>query len=731
MLASAIARPAAWLPAILAVGSVAFLVGTGVGAVSALALTLTVLVQAAAGATIWRAVRGQASPLIELVGMGLALGTVLSAIAGVASTWILGTPWGWLVVPGFASLIWIRGRRSERPSNPDEVQHGLGSLIVLVGSLGLGVLSLVPNVVNYPLRWSGTLSGYHGDMLFFESLSTSVAQYGPADSIFSPDLLIRYHWLTYAWAGQISASPGTEPFVVLVRVLPFVSVIGSVLIAMAWVRRLSKVNWAPLLAVVLLVLGGYVGATYGTIFNFDSPSQSMTTMWLLAFALAITVMLEPGRDDQPRSVPLLALLAALSFGLAAGKVSSGVVVGGAVAWLALVGMVKSTKWRKASVLVAAVSVPSLFLGYVLVVAGSADPGGLNIGSLIDRASSIQGLNPVPGSLGVALGTVLLLIAITARWAGVLWFVADRRTRWDSVTQMSIGFALAAIATVVLLSGGMNDTWFALGASAPLAVVSAAGVAEATRALGSRDWRRSAFFLVVAGLLFVLVFGLWASGASGGNVWTGTLRWLGPLAGVLGAGLAGGALGAWWSRTKRGTLAGSLIVIVLVAAPSRLLGVGTGQVGVQPGLGSDAFSPVTVFVETRDRALVGAWSESQVQAARLLREKTNRDDRVATNVTLSALVPALSQRQTWVSGIHYQAPYGTSEGIATLLDREQASWAAIDEASPDVLSELCDNGVTWLWVDPLRSPEGAWRQLSGIAYEADDVALIDLTAGCPS
>ena len=729
MLANTIARPAAWLTGILAVVAVGFLVATGVTAVSAFALTLTVLVQAAAGAAIWRAVRRRTSAPLELLGMGLALGTVLSAIAGVASTWILGTPWGWLVVPGFAGLVWIRMRRSERPSNPDEVKRFDGSRIVLSGSLGLGVLSLVPNVVNYPLRWSGTLTGYHGDMLFLESLSTSIAQYGPADSIFSPDLLIRYHWLTYAWAGQVSASPGTEPFVVLVRVLPFVAVIGSVLIAMAWVRRMSTVSWAPLLAVVLLVFGGYVGATYGTIFNFDSPSQSMTTMWLLAFALAIAVMLEPADDDRPPLVPLLALIAVLSFGLAAGKVSSGVVAGGAVVWLALVGLVKSAGWKRSGVMVAVVSLPSLLLGYALVVAGSADPGGLNIGSLIDRASSIQGLNPIPGSIGVVLGTLLLLIAITARWTGVLWFVADRRTRWDPVPQMSIGFALAAVGTVVLLSGGMNDTWFSLGASAPLAVVSAAGLAEASKALGSRDWLRYAASLIVAGTFFILVFGLWVSGASGGNVWTGTLRWLGPLVGVLGAGLVGGALGAWWARSKRGAFAGSLIIIVLVAAPSRLLGVGTGQVGVQPGLGSDAFSPVTVFVETRDRALVGSWSENQVQAAQLLRGATNRDDRVATNVTLSALVPALSQRQTWVSGIHYQAPYGKPDGIAILLEREQQSWDAITTGSTDLVTGLCDNGVSWLWVDPLRSPEGAWRQLGGIAFEADDVVLVDLAAVC--
>ena len=725
MLARVSSRPASTIAVATLLLAVGFLVSTGVGALSTVLVIGVLVLQTAAGALTWMWIRRGEADGLELLGIGLALGTVVSVLLGLISTAIGGSPWGWLLFPVVAlALWWLRGRRRSSVTPID-----LGTTVTAFGAVVLGTVSLLPNVVNYPLRWSGEWSRYHGDMLFFESLSSSLAQWGPLDSIFSPDVLIRYHWLTYAWAGQVTASSGVEPFVVLVRVLPFVSVVGSVLIAVAWARSLSTVVWVPLLAVVLLVLGGYVGGTYGTIFNFDSPSQSMTTMWLLAFAWIVFIILRDQSKQIGTHWPLLASVGFLSFGLAAGKVSAGVVAGGAVVWLFAIAWIRRTPWRRSATQVGIVSVASLVAGYLAVVAGSADPGGLNIGSLIDRASSIQGLNPLPGSTGIVLGTLILSIAITARWAGLVWFLSDSARRWSPETQISVGFALSGLVTVFLLSGGMNDTWFALAASAPIAVVSAVGVGESARVFNMRRRAALAWFLIVAAVVFVVVFALWATGASGGNVWTSTWRWSAPIVGVVGAIALGAMGGALFGRGPRARLAGAIVMVVLVAAPSRLVGVGTGQVGVQPGLGSDAFSPVTVFVETQDRALVGGWTDSQVEAAQWLRDQSGPRTLVATNVTLSPLVPALTGRQTWVSGIHYQAPYGTSGNLPTLLDRERVVWNAVRQPSQESMRPLCVAGVEWVWIDPLRSGDEIWRDLGDVAFERADVALVDMRNAC--
>ena len=61
--------------------------------------------------------------------------------------------------------------------------------------------------------------------------------------------------------------------------------------------------------------------------------------------------------------------------------------------------------------------------------------------------------------------------MSARWIGLVWLVASRSTRWQPITVFGIGLVAVSLASVLLLSGGLNDTWFALAASAPLSISS--------------------------------------------------------------------------------------------------------------------------------------------------------------------------------------------------------------------------------------------------------------------
>lgn len=704
-----------------------FLVATGVDLVQSLRLTAVVALQGAAGGIVWRAVRRGPVSIVEQAGIGLALGTAMSMVTGLAVTTLGWGSWGWLVPVLVLGVWWaVRQRGQARAWAPLDRASASGLVVTFVVGLG----SLVPNLLSYPLAWTGTWGRYHPDMLFFESLATSMSRLGPFDSIFTPDGMVRYHWLVYAWSGQVTQAADAAPFVVLTRVLPFVAVVGCSLIAIAWARRLSQVVWVPALAVLLLVMGGYVGATYGAIFNFDSPSQSLTTLWLVALVFTVILLLRT-TGDGVRAVPALAVIGVLSFGLAGGKISAGAIAVAAVAWVALIGMLRREAWARHGLSAAVVTLVAFGLGYLLVVAGSADPGGLRLGSLLNRASSIQGMNPVPGGIGIVLGTLILALAITVRWAGLAWLVVDRGRRWEPSTVMGVGLGIGALATVLLISGGMNDTWFALAASAPLAVVSAAGTGEASRVLGPSRWRPMVWAAVSAALIFVAVAVLWATGASGGTVWVGTLRWAGPIVGVVGALTAGWLLGRAYGppdSRRRGWLAGSVIVLVLLAATGRVLGVGSGQVGVQPGLGAGDFTPIEAFTDARDVTTVTEWSDQHQAAAQWLRDRAVDSDVVATNVTFSPLVPALTGMQTLASGILYQAPYGRPDAVAPLLQREAQSWAFIDEPSAVTAAPLCEAGVTWLWVDPTRTPVRDWMPFAESVYTNDSVEVLSLGGG---
>ena len=725
------------IPAVLKLGLATaitgylFLVLTGVDFLQALRLLAVLAIQVATGAIIWSAVRRGQAGAVEVLGMGLALGPVLCVVTGLAVNIAGLGNWGWMLPAGAALLVLVIRRRDTAATHLLHAEPELlekPSLWAIGVTFVLGLGSLIPNLLNYPLMWTGTAGNYHPDMLFFEALSTSLTRFGPFESIFTPDSEVHYHWLVYAWAGQVTSATDAAPFVVLTRVLPFVAIASSCLIAIAWVARLTSIRWAPSLAVVLLIMGGFVGATYGAIFNFDSPSQAMTAAWILAFGLGFVVLLSEQTQGRTFVISLTIAIGIMAFGLTGGKISAGLAAVAGILFVTAAGILLHLWWWKRALLATATSTAMLLAAYLGLVAGSADSGGLRLGDLVNRASSVQGLNPLPSSIGIILGTVILVIAICIRWSGLVWFLTTPARRREPSTLLGLGLALAAILAILVLSNGVNETWFALAAAAPLAVISASGAADAANAVGlNLRSGRGAILIIVASaaVLFGLAALLWATGASGGDEWVSTLRWLGPLvsvAGAIGVALVLARRVHGYLSVARASLALSVVILVLVSAPARLIGVGTGQVGVQPGLNNDAFSPVEPIIEVYDPHVVGQWSDAHAAAAAWVRMHTGESDLLATNITRSALVPALTRRQTIASGVLYQAAYGPPSMVQAVADRERTSWYFIEDPSDTTARPLCDAGVDWLWVDPARTKKRSWSPYAEIVF-ANDAAII--------
>jgi len=104
----------------------------------------------------------------------------------------------------------------------------------------------------------------------------------------------------------------------------------------------------------------------------------------------------------------------------------------------------------------------------------------------------------------------------------------------------------------------------------------------------------------------------------------------------------------------------------------------------------------------------------------LRTSVAEGQLVATNVTFSPIVPALSGAATFVSGIQYQAPYGRSEELSELISREQQLLDFLANPTEVGLGNICAQGVRWLWIDPNRGPFDA--ELSGVTPVVDDVSV---------
>lgn len=691
---------------------------------AALLSLVIVLVQTAAGAVWWRLARGRSAGPLETTGMGIALGTAIAAISGIVLFDVVPVQVAWavpaLLTVSALSLPVVRRRLA--PTAWPATPWSPAVVALCVGLLG-GLATLLVNLRNYPLSSVTPISTYHPDMLFFEALSTSLAQLGPGESIFMSGADLRYHWLTYAWAGQLTAAADAPPFLVLTRVLPLAALVATVLLATAWTQRLTRSRWAPTISVVLIVLGGYVGATYGTILNFDSPSQALTTPWLLALSIAALAAVRH-RSLRPRAlVALLAVTAALSAALTAGKVSSTTVAIAGICLVAIVATIRRDSWAgRAWFALLAMLVPAAVV-FVLVLAGSGEQGGLGLASLLNKASSVQGLNPSTYWWGILAGTLILGIAVAARWAGVVWLIIDRRSRWRPVTLFSVGAGGVGFLALASFSGGFNDLWFALAASAPLSVTSAVGASRAVRAtMPSRGWRPSVEVLaaIAGGAVLTGVVVLVWSGAVGLD-----LRWAGPLVALLGAALVGLAISRSRTNRRATAITASIACLLTMAALGRVLSLRADSFAVQPetGFAPAEFSPFVPYVTSIDTKPVTTWTPGMVEAAEWLAGQAMPDDLVATNLTYSPVVPALSRVPTWVSAIQYQAPYGRPSALPELLAREDASWIFTGSAGPYGAFLLCTGGVDWVWVDPQRSLVRDWSPYASVEFATDDALIL--------
>jgi len=710
-----------------------------------------VLIQTLTGAYIWALARPRAGAL-ELIGMGFGVGSGLSTLSGVVlferlpllAAVLFPTLTCTLVAAG---LVLLKGRAlGSRKKNRRSSSPWRPGIVAIVIGIVFGGIALALNLTRYPLTWEGSISSYHGDFLFFEALSTSLATLGSSDSIFMSGEQVRYHWMVYAWTGQVAELSGAAPFETLTRVLPAASLIGSVLLTVVWTQRLSPSSWAPSLAVALLVTGGYVGATYGTILNFDSPSQQLATVWMLAAAAALwettqskirsTRWAGSAFPRHPRFWLLVVIIGLLTGTTATGKASAAAVL--IVGWLLvpIIGLWNRKRWWLPS-LVAGLSglfgAGALTIAYV---AGSQGAGGIRLGGLLDKASSVQGLNPSTQAWGIVAGTILLILAVSFRWAGLLWLAFHRSSRLMPITIFGVGLAVAGLSALALVSEGINDTWFPLAASAPLAIISSVGIAAAATEMGlprkHKGMAACTPFVAAALAGFVgalVVGGLWTFGP-GSHL---ALRWLGPLAGI-----AIALLAAWWLRRSkflRGTSIqrfGVMVLIVLVSmgAVARAFGIWSDRFGVQPeqGLTAAEFRPNQIAIESLDSVVTTGWSTDEVAAGRWLNVRIREGGLIATNVTFSPLVPALAGAPTFISGIHYQAPYGRSGINQRILDRERASIDFINDPTADAARELCQQGVTWLWIDPRRTTTADWQAFGQTVLESESVVLVQRNAG---
>ncbi len=728
----------------------AVFIALGVSVRDAVLVSVALEIQAVAGGYVWSVIRGNSAGHVELLGMGLTLGTVASMLSGVVFRPVLPglLAWG---LPAIGVLVFALIRRLRTGSvieiEPRNYRSAFAALFGFV--VGLGVLLL--NLQRYPLQWQGTWDQYHRDMLFFEALGNGVAQFGANDSIFMLGADIRYHWFAYAWTGQLTESLGLAPFVALTRVLPVVSlliaitlVIALVTHLMAGVKKDKLAGLVPWIAVLLVVTGGYVGAVNGTILNFDSPSQALSAAWLLGFVLSLLLFL----GQKKQSIYLLVIIAVLSGVLTGSKISTGAVALGSVLILAVIGSVLRLSWARRVWIALLSSGIASGIVYFVVIAGSASPGDLQILSEYARASTLQGLDSSGTLRGIVLGTVGLTLAIAARWVGGMWLVSDLSWRARPEPWLAIGLVVMSLVPLWVFSQGLNETWFGLAASGPLAALSAVGLWVGWQRIEASRWL-VILSVTAAGVSIIAVSYVWTD-----QVWeSGFGRFYAPYLGYALAFVFGVILMIFHSQKGLKTvLVIATTVLVLQGSVARsvpILGALFG--GARDGATTSASELADISIREDTSGSVdsvptaedvleeirianndpwerSAWSELDVSAAQFLASNAQSRDVVITNETLSYLVPALTGLRTYMSGAGYQGTYGSPEFVDEIPVRISRAREFITNPSQAAAGDLYSSGIRWVWVSTGLNPDTDWSGFGEVVFANDSVEIVKLNSG---
>lgn len=721
-------------PAAPVIGAVlvllALLLSSGVGLGDAVALSGAVGVQTAAGALCWLLVTRGKTNGVELLGVGIALGTMATVLfAQVARAWPSITPVLAVLSVLTGLTVLITGRRRILKRCFAEVEPlSRRDWIGVIAAFALGLPSTVLLWLRHPLEWTGYRT-FNVDTPFQQALAKSVSVFGSSESsLVSGGASIRYHWFAHGWIGALENWASTEPFVVLTRLVPLVAAAGTITVGWAWARRLCASWWTPPLAATLLIGGMYVGMAESVgdhMHRGVSPSQSLTSNWLLTFALVLTLST---RRLIPRGLAG-ALLAGVAFALVGGKVSHAAVVVGGMSSLLVLSSLQSRRLRRDILLLCAVSAVGILTGYAVLISGRTGGNRLALGFQHTVWSRLN-LDPLPdtsslAALGGILGATSLMAGVLPRWSGMFALV-HRRRHLTPETMFGIGVAGTGLLLLVFTTqAGKSQVYFALSASLIISVLSAVGLERAWTDEGTERPRTAR--QVTAAITVGAGAGLagYLTSAIGYRIGYG-LQWAAPLlVWVVVLTFARQRLPKRLARTvqvRRRAMSLSIIALLVASVTSFQLVHAATLVG-------DAWRGPDTSRET-------GWHFDDLAAAKWLRANATRDDVVLTNrlcTSVTEVAPECSSRsfitsalagtRMWIEGYDYGIGIGALPDWA--LERVQIAQRFTTSPRAADAGVLGEFGVRWVWLDCRVDCSTDFSNFGDRAFENDHVAIIKL------
>ena len=686
-----------------------------------IALCLAVLAQWLPGALIWVWVRAShkiSGP--ELLGMGLAIGTLLSIFESQLLrttryshlSWILSI----FVISPIITLLILSNKKKSVGDKSLTIQDATFFLPAII----IGLIQISSWWRWNPLNWSGWWK-FQIDVPYIESYSNSLALLGTTQSFMSPFQNSRYHWFAYAWIGEINNSIKVEPFVVMTRVFPIVALVMAGSLAYSWANRCTHIRWIPPLATLVMVAGP--GLSIGSFVLLQSPGSAMTTGWSIAFCLVLFEILN-NNINRPRYYFVLILLA---IGIVGGKTSTGIIMSGGIAIMLLVVFFQNHKTKRQLIFVLILPLITFAMTFQVLISSSA---------------------PRPLQVGVFLGWPGLFLTAAPFCVGLYSLFRFRLMDFEPILIFALSISiLGSFGSLLTHDSSGNQIYFLCSAAAITVVPSLVGIdrlireikfrSNESRSIVSENMSRIKIITLVSIFSGVFAALIWLYFESSISLMGNFGRTLSPFPIWIICILA--ILAFFIGRESLQNLSNYRI---LVFALSLMLSTLTSS------LIYSAASHVKGPIYSNGSTLIRYGQSSEGRPGAISKSYFRAGEWVQDNITTSAkfftnrqcmdsteryddcdglwfYASALTKRQFIVEGFTYSGNLWSQD--RQMNELQSASLRFSLEPNSSDLKLLWRYGVRWGWIDHQISARTDWKGMAEIEFSNDAVDVIKLKA----
>ena len=695
------------------------------------ALSALLLTQVLPGALIWRVVRPRNGSWLEDLAMGFAIG---SAIAVGAQTLASTSRMPWLSTGISLALVIVlvgvpasRHRILEAHTSP--VPWWFGPLT------SLATVPVIPQLLDYfhrvPLTWTSGYRAPHVDAYLHLALAGELAHRGPVAFPWVASEPLAYHWFSHAWVTNLSVVSGVELDETLFRFMPTFLPLAVVLIVATAAMRLTGKAWTGPVAAFLTLAGGDLNVFGHPTINHPldplSPSLGLSLPILVALVVVLVCRWRGGaRSGAILLIPVLGIAAAGTKGSTLPLVVAGL---GAAVGAAL--LFNRSRLRT---LIPELAVVVACLGFAVLVIFHGSEAGLRFSPRTAPEAAplfdwLGGQQVVRTDVARAFVSLVVILGVLARGAGLLVLLATRQGRRDPLTWFLAGGGLAgAGALAAFAHPGNSQLYFAYSAIPLLALGSTVGLASLVDRMDTKVLAPVLIGLV-GGVLMVLL----PSGLIGELSRTASIAQATNQLKIAGAVLvAAGVLAALTVRPRRAALLGAVVVTLLAA--------GVTAVGSTAATTSPA--PELPQVTSKDYLAV---SRDQIEAARWIRDHSSIEDVVMTNRhCINAVAPRRCDSRRWVVAAFSErqmllegwtatprstdlAPLGRQ---SIYIDYWKPELLALNDgfiANPDAVAaaKLSAMGVRWVFVDSTRPHARTLEPLAHLRFHTPGADVYEL------